>query len=131
MFSQSRILSALTAVLLISCAGAPSQQPNWRHNQLSGQAAQQQHTVDSRVCVADARNAVGPPPTSQTPPNTVTNFSGYTSSGGYISGQATTTTQSPMFGAPNGIQQANAQNQYMNAIGQLTLNCMAQRGWSW
>ena len=125
------IMYALAAVLLGACAVGPTQQPNWRHNQLTGQAAQQQHAIDSRACVAAAQSAIGPPPGALTPPNSVTNFSAQTSSGVYVTGQATTTAQAQMFGAPVGIQQANIQNQYMNAVGSLTLNCMAQRGWSW
>jgi len=131
MSNQSLFLFTLASLLLNACAAAPTQQPNWRHNQLTGQAAQQQHAMDSRACISGARNAAGPPPVSLTPPDTVTNFSGYSSSGGYISGQARTTTQSPFFGAPAGIQQANMQNQWEANIANMALGCMAQRGWSW
>lgn len=123
------ILSALAGLLLMGCAIAPSQQPNWRHNQLTGQAAQQQHDIDRAQCLAAARSAVAPP-LAQMPPSTVTNFFANTPSG-YVSGQATTTTQGGMYGAPVGIQQANAQINYESAFANMALGCMAQRGWSW
>ena len=127
--NRSLFLSTLAALLLNACA--TQQQLNWRHNQLTGQAAKQQHAVDSAACIGAARSAVGAPSASQTRPDTVTNFSGYSSSGGYISGQARTTTQSPMFGAAAGIQQAEIENRSEAAVANMALGCMARRGWSW
>ena len=128
MSNRSIVLIALALLLLNACA---TQQGQWRHNQLTGQAAQQQLAIDTDPCLATARNVVGPPPATQTPRDTVTTFSGYSSSGGYVRGEARTTTQSGMYGAPVGIQQSDMQNQYANTINSVFLGCMRQRGWTW
>ena len=129
MLKQPLILATLTTLLLSACASPQQQGMNWRHSYLTGQAAQQQNAVDSATCVSAARNAAGPRP--QAPQGSVTDFSGRTSGGGYFSGQARTTPQSGMYGAPAGIQQAEAQNQWEANIANMALSCMAQRGWSW
>ncbi len=121
------LLSTLAALLLNACA---TTQYYWRHNQLTGQAAEQQLTADRSSCTITARSAVGAPPVSQNQPDIVTNFSGYTSSGGYVSGQARMTTQSPMFGAAAGIQQAEVENRHQDALLNVFVGCMAQRGWA-
>lgn len=124
---RSLLLSSLAVLVLNACA---TTQYYWHHNQLTGQAAQQQLAADHGNCIATAYRAVGGPPASQTPPDTVTNFSGYTSSGGYVYGQARTTTQSPFFGAPAGMQQAERENQYQGALMNVIYGCMVQRGWT-
>jgi hypothetical protein len=124
---NKNVQSFLLVLLLGGCA---TTQYDWSHNQLSGEEAQQQFTVDRRSCTAAAYRAVGGPPTSQTQPDAITNFSGYTGSGGYFYGQARTSPQSPYFGSPAGTQQAERENQYENALLNVFGGCMAQRGWS-
>ena len=120
-------VSWLAAVVVL--AGCARTQYYWRHNQLSGEMAQQQFAVDRGTCTAAAYRAVGAPPAGP-PPDTVTNFSGYTGSGGYFHGQARSSPQSPYFGAPAGSQQAEREIQYQNAYLSVFGGCMAQRGWS-
>ncbi len=130
MFKRPLVLALLALALLTACASPPPQQQmNWRHSYLTGQAAQQQHAIDSAACAGTARNAAGPPP--QAPQGSVTDFSARSSGGGYITGQARTTPQSGMYGAPAGIQLAEAQSRWESNIANMALSCMAQRGWSW
>lgn len=127
MLNRSFLLSSLAALFLSACA---TTQYLWQHNQLTGQGAQQQFDADRGTCAAAADRAVGVPPVSRTPSETVTDFSGYTSSGGYVYGQARTTPQSPFFGSPAGRQQAERENQYESALLNVFAGCMAQRDWT-
>lgn len=128
-----RILLGWTVTVLaamVGVTGCATPQHNWYHNQLGGQRAQQQFAIDHGACTAAAYSAVGAPPASQTSPDTVTNFSGYTGSGGYFYGQARTSPQSQYFGSPAGTQQADREIQYRNAFLGVFGGCMSQRGWS-
>lgn len=95
-----------------------------------GQAAQQQFVIDRGTCTAAAYRTVGAPPPSQNSPDTITTFSGYTSKGGYLYGQAHTTGSDPFFGAIAGSQQAVRENQYQQALANVFNGCMAQHGWT-
>src|SRR5437879_12980581 len=67
---------AYTALLLLAlsaCGTTP--QYAWYHNHLTGQAAQQQFTIDNGACTAAAYRAVGEPPGSR---DTITDFSAST-----------------------------------------------------
>jgi hypothetical protein len=126
---RSLSASALSVAAVVVLSGCQTTQYYWRHNQLSGPQAQQQYGIDHGTCTGAAYRAVGAPPPGP-PPDTVTNFSGYTGSGGYFSGQARTSPQSPFFGAPAGAIQAEREIQYRNAYLSVYGGCMAQRGWS-
>lgn len=105
------LISALT---LNACA---TTQYYWQHSQLTGQGAEQQLVVDRGACTAEAYRAIGPPPAPPGASGTVTDFSGTTSSGVYVTGQARTTGQTLGWGA-GGVQQANMENQYQTALNQ-------------
>lgn len=122
-----RIIAATAVLFLTACA---STQYHWRHNSLSGAAAQQQFSVDQGACTAEAYRVIGGPPQSpQLPPGSTTTFSGNTSRGTQFSGQAQTT-----YSDPNpfwsGYKQAEAERQHRTALSQVFTGCMAQRGWS-
>jgi len=125
--NRSFLLCLLAVLLLSACA---TTQYYWHHNQLTGQGAQQQFVADRGTCTAAAYRAVGAPPASQIPPDTVTTFSGYTSSGGYMYGQAHTTSGSLFAGPAEGFEQAQRENQYRTASTNVFNGCMAQRGWT-
>lgn len=99
---RSFLLFALASLVLSACA---TTQYRWYHNQLTGQAAQQQFVLDRGACTTAAYRAVGAPPASQTTP-------------------------SPLYGAAAGIQQAERENQYQAAFMNVFSGCMAERGWT-
>ena len=118
------------ALLLLTAVACSTTQTYWRHNALSGSEAQQQFVADQGACTGAAYRVVGGPPQApQLPPPSTTNFSGYTSQGNYVQGQAQTTysSQNPFW---DGMQQGQAQAQYQNALTSVFNGCLAQRGWS-
>lgn len=123
-----RVISTVTlSILTVACSNT---QNYWRHNSLSGSAAEQQFAADRGTCTAAAHRAIGAPPQApQLPPSSTTNFSGYTSQGTYVQGQAQTT-----YSDPNpfwsGVKQSEAEGQYRAALSSVFNGCMAQRGWS-
>lgn len=126
--SISAFAASWLAMLAI-LGGCATTQYYWHHNQLSGPQAQQQSVADEGACTAAAYRAVGAPPAGA-PPDTVTNFSGYTGSGGYFYGQAHSAPQSSYFGTAAGVQQAEREIQYRDAYLSVFAGCMTQRGWS-
>lgn len=126
-----RIRSFLVLLSVVLMLGAcATRQYYWQHSQLVGQAAQQQFIVDRGTCTAAAYRAVGAPPPSQNPPDTVTTFSGYTTSGVYLYGQARTAASDPFFSAMAGGEQVVRENQYQQALTNVFNGCMAQHGWT-
>jgi len=124
----ARILG--TAIFSLAAVACSTTQTYWRHNTLSGSAAEQQFVADRGTCTGAAYRAIGGPPQSpQLPPPSTTNYSGYTSQGTYIQGQAQTT-----YSDPNpflsGVRQGEADAQYRAALTNVFNGCMAQRGWS-
>ena len=112
------------SVVLSACSVQPKHE--WFHS--SGSASQSQLQIDDSICSSAAYQAVGAPPSSTS--GSTTTFSGSTSRGTTFEGQARTSPNSQMFGAAAGIQAAEADARYNNALRAIHRGCMAERGWT-
>jgi hypothetical protein len=121
---------ATIILLVLAASGCATTSYHWRHNQLSGPAAQQQFNTNQAICTSDAYRTAGPPPRApQPPPNSTTSFYGQTTQGTNFQGQAQTTySQGNPF--TSAFEQGQAEGRYQNAISAIFNGCMAQKGWS-